>query len=656
MNGIGGIWQRTGKLINSETWNALTCVFSDSPNYRYQEHLFGEIGLLSCLRRSTLEALLEKHSPINKVRDLVIVADARLDNRLELLDLLQLENQTDVSDGQIILAAYQAWQEACPQRLLGDFAFVIWDRYQDRLFCARDHFGVKPFYYYASRQIFVFGSAVRVLLTQGEVLRHLNEDKIADFMLELFEDKARTFYQDIFRLPPAHLMVVTRENISLSRYWELDPEKEIILSSDAEYAEAYRELFVEAVRYRLRGSDRIGSTLSGGLDSSSVTCVAGKLLEDESRILHTVSAVFDSVPQCDESEYIWAVLGEGHYEPHFAAGDQVNPIADLIEFMAGEEEPYYSPQAFVNHSIWKVASEHGIQVLLEGLMGDNVVSHGYPLLNELGYQWRWISLYRQFRALARNHINPQKTWRFMARAFWRDGIKPHIPNSVVKSYREVLGWDFDGTAEAVPGFFNPEYVRRIHLEERMSLRMAERRTAKTARYQHYLDLEYGLIPTAMEIYASHSSRYDIEPRFPFLDRRLAEFCLAIPAEQKLKDGYSRHVARLGLEGYLPDDIRWRSSKADLSLNFWRGLMADRSPLEKVQTDIPEEMEAFFDIPAIGSMITRTIEGKVNQQEAFWVFLIVSLIFWFQNGGVNSSFHEKEAQRSNHFHGSIEINP
>ena len=211
----------------------------------------------------------------------VITGDLRLDNRRELISSLDfdIKDQDQITDSELALAAYQRWGRSCTAQLLGDFAFAIWDRRSQRLFCARDHYGVKQLYYYCSDRVFVFATEIKALLCLPTVPRRLNETKVADYLLSLCADREITFYQGIYRLPAAHYLLVSPEQQQLQQYWHFDPAKNITLSSDQEYAEAFKELFTEAVNCRLRSAFPVGTLLSGGLDSSSITCVARNLLE-----------------------------------------------------------------------------------------------------------------------------------------------------------------------------------------------------------------------------------------------------------------------------------------------------------------------------------------------------------------------------------------
>lgn len=188
--------------------------------------LEGSAGLAHCRLRTTPESLDERLPLTGAGGSLVLTADARLDNRTDLAAALGCEPAT--TDAELLLAAYLRWGPQAPEYLLGDFAFAIWDAQRQRLFCARDHLGVKPFYYHHNPgRLFCFASEIKALLALPQVPAELNEVRVADYLLPMLEDQEITFYRQIVRLPPAHRMTVTRRGACLERYWALDPEREI---------------------------------------------------------------------------------------------------------------------------------------------------------------------------------------------------------------------------------------------------------------------------------------------------------------------------------------------------------------------------------------------------------------------------------------------
>ena len=198
---------------------------------------------------------------------LVITADARIDNRKELAEELNIVDEEDVSDSYFILKSYEKWEDKCPEYLLGDFSFAIWDKNKGKLFCARDHMGVKPFYYYSDEKVFAFGTEIKSILSVPNLHFKLDEKRLANFLMVTdFFDKENTFYENIKSLTAACSLIIDKNEIKSSRYWKLNPECEIIMDSDEDYANAFREIFTEAVRCRLRSNSSPGVMLSGGLD------------------------------------------------------------------------------------------------------------------------------------------------------------------------------------------------------------------------------------------------------------------------------------------------------------------------------------------------------------------------------------------------------
>src|SRR5579862_1739106 len=298
MSAIAGVVYLDGRPVNGEPERMAERLAHRGPDGS-GAWTRGSVGLGHRLRHTTPESLSEAQPVVVRSGRLALVADARIDNRAELLEALSVEPRpAPISDAELILRAYEAWGDQCPERLLGDFAFAVWDERRQVLFCARDHFGAAPFYYHhAPGRAFIFASEIKALFCCPEVPRRLNEERLSDYLQPMLEDKTATFHQEIHRLAPAHRAVMSRDGIRIEEYWALDPEREIRCSSDAEYAEGFRERFLEAVRCRARSAFPVGSLLSGGLDSSSIACAARMPGMGNGEPVHTFSAVFDEVRQ-----------------------------------------------------------------------------------------------------------------------------------------------------------------------------------------------------------------------------------------------------------------------------------------------------------------------------------------------------------------------
>lgn len=539
----------------------------------------GNVGLGHRMLWTTPESLTEK-LPLQQGA-LTITADARIDNRDELIAALGLENPASnpLADSEIILAAYEKWGEDCPDKLLGDFAFVIWDHRNQILFCARDYFGVRPFFYhYSPQRLFVFGSEIKALFSVPEVPRRLNEFRVLDYLEMDIEDQSITFYQGVFRLPPAHTLTISLTDIRLKRYWSLNPHIELQLSSEQEYAEAYLDVFSKAVHCRLRSAFPIGSALSGGLDSSSIICIAKEFLKQQGKPhLRTFSAIFDEVPESDERPYINAVLAQGDLIPHYIHADQVSPLVDLENVLWHQDEPFFVPNLFIHWELYKAAQAQGVRVFLDGYLGDNIVGYGWEYLIELAQSGQWLSLFKELKASEKNYPG-YSSLKMTGDYIWAHSVKPAIPRRF-KDIVKRLRFRRPQLATTAPTatLISDEFVQRIRQQAQCqpantTIPHALSKPISVVKQDYYQTMTSGEIPLGLEIADKIASAFSTEARFPFTDRRLAELCLAIPASQRIHDGFSRMIVRRALRHHLPDKVCWRAGKGNLSQNFDHSLL------------------------------------------------------------------------------------
>ena len=640
MSAIVGLYNIDGKPVDRGDVNRML----DSLAHRGSDGAGvwseGAIGVGHRMLWTTPESLHEKQPLSDQSGDLIITADARIDNRQELIAALGLNGAScSIPDSQLILAAYEKWGEICPDKLLGDFAFVIWDGRKQVLFCARDHFGVKPFYYwFLSGRFFVFASEIKALLTHPAVPRRLNEVRVGEYLASMFDDKTITFYAGILRLPPAHSLTLSRAGTQLQQYWSLDPSREVQLHSDDAYADAFRELFIEAVRCRLRTAFPVGSMLSGGMDSSSITCVARQLLaRDGGRRLLTFSAIFDEVTQCDERPFINAVLAQNSLEPHYVHGDRLSPLADLDDVLWHQDEAFYTPNLFLTWNLYEAAKEQGVRILLDGYDGDTTVSHGEGYLNELASTGQWFTLAAEIRAYARTFdLSSRKLlWNYA----WSYGLDPMISRSralklMLRSWRILRRRREAANRRAWSANLNPVFFQSIELaERRKALQQAGPNPPRTERENHYRKLIWGVMPFTLEVLERAAAAFGIEPRFPFWDKRLVEFCLALPPQQKVHGGWTRIVLRRALADILPVEVQWRASKSNLGPNFEHGLLAyERQRLEEVILKDSGTIEKYANIDSLREAYRRFASGG-RGEDALTIWKAVSLSLWLQRTGL-----------------------
>ena len=633
MSAIAGIYYLDGKPVDRADLGRMVESLAHRGSDKADIWSEGSVGLGHRMLWTTPESLHEQLPLVNQTGNLVITADARIDNRDELIAALGFTDRLPlkIADSQLILAAYEKWGDRCPENLLGDFAFAIWDGRRQRLFCARDAMGVKPFYYYRSNRVFVFASEIKALLCLPYVPRRLNEVKVAYHLALLFEDKTITFYQDIMRLPTAHSITVGCEDQEQVRlYWSLDPSREVRLHSDQEYAEAFREIFTQSVLCRLRSAFPVGSTLSGGLDSSSIACTARELLaESGNQHLHTFSAIFPNLPKedlrlLDERRYIKAVQAMGGFESHYVHADSLSP---LIELLWQDDEVVLAPNLYMHWALYNAAHQQGVRVFLDGLDGDSTVSHGWGYLTELTRTGRWKTLVSEVTAISSRYKLPRR------RVIWKYGIKPVVVEPAVQLAQMLRGCS--QPTSPVNLAISLTFAQRVGLAERTQALLSNRSApTRTARQEHWLGLTSGLHAYGLEVTDKGAAAFSLEARYPFYDRRLMEFCLALPPEQKLHQGWTRLVMRRAMTDVLPPEVQWRVHKANLGPNFKRRLLEyERETLEKVIAQ-PQIIEPYVNVSALQAAYDRYASQPLqSKQDAITVFGAVTLALWLLRSGL-----------------------
>lgn len=598
MSGIVGCWRLDRRpMEQSEIQRMLAAIAHRGP-HGSGTWCTADIALGAVLRRSVPEGLPGPIPQTSLDGTLILAADARIDNRAELAPFLvaPTERAADLADEEFILRAYARWGERCPEHLLGDFAFAIWDGRRSLLFAARDHFGVRPFcYHHRPGALFAFGSELKALLALPDVPRRINAARVADYLASSLEDRTGTFYADLHRLPPAHRLTATREGVRIEAYWALDPKREIRLGSDAEYAEGFREIFTEAVRCRLRSAGPVGTLLSGGLDSSSIACTARLLRNGAEEPFPTFSAIFDGSPACDERPYIRTVLALGGFEPHWVAGDALSPLNDLDALLQSQDEPFFTPNLFLHWGLYGAARARGVEVLLDGLDGDLTVSHGIGYLEELARSGRWLRLAQEIDGLARRFGRDRRG------IFRTHVLRPLTPAPVQRAWRRFRG--------------------------RAPVPEARERPPRTARAYHHRGLTLALVPAALEVADRAAAAAGLEARYPFFDRRIAEYCLALPGDQKLRGGWTRLVLRHSMEGVLPPAVQWRGGKADLSDSFLFGLARGVDPVwhESLQS-ASRRHAGYVDPAALGSVSSRFARAP-SESDALELWRATVLFRW-----------------------------
>jgi asparagine synthase (glutamine-hydrolysing) len=571
MSGITGLYNLDGRPADDLLLRRMAAAIAHRGPNGIRYWVNGPVGLGHLMLQSTPESAHEKQPLANGDATIFLTMDGRVDNRSELRHGLESKgfSPRDDGDAELVLRAYECWGEDCPNRLLGDFAFAIWDAGKRQLFCARDYVGVRPFYYHRSASLFAFGSEIRSLLALDVVPRRLNESRVVDFLVEQLgrQDEESTFYQDVLRLPAGHCLTVGPGRFAIRDYWDLKAPPVLKLGSLREYGEAFREVFVEAVRCRLRSTHPVGSTLSGGIDSSSVVCTIRELLAGELREpLHTISLVDADESKCGETPYIREVLRGGWVIPHIVRSDEVSP---MTEQMIGGDEPFeiggYAPNWFG----FAAAKKAGVRVLLDGISGDHITPP-YTYLATLLRTLQWNTLRKELSFGAREFGGSR--WSILRGT----ALAPAMPG-VYEMWRRLRRRKPQSYPE--DSIINRDFALRMGIPERIDL--ARRKLWKAARdigTLHAWSFTCGVLPFFFEQSGRLAATMGVETRHPFSDRRVIEFFLSLPLNMKTYNPLPKRVIRAGMVGILPEMVRGRTLLAHPGGAFLRSLLGKQPEL------------------------------------------------------------------------------
>lgn len=600
------------------------------------------IGLGHQLRWVTPESLLEKLPLKNSSGHLIITCDARLDNRDELIKILNLQTKrtTEVTDAEIILAGFEKWGVDCPAKLIGDFVFAIWDAKEQQLFCARDPLGVKHFYYfYQPGKLFALASEIKALLVHGFIPSELNEEYLGDYLLLNQEDKESTFYQNIKRLPATHSLLVGYRDLQIRRYWQPSPQ-EIKLKNDAEYQEAFREKFIEAVTCRLRSNYPVGSMLSGGLDSSSIVCVASNFLKAQGRKpLQTFSAIFPTVAQLDsridEMKYMQLVIKQTGCKPNFVNADNSNPLKEMKKIIWHADHPVGAPNVYMDWEIYKAAKEKDVRVLLSGTDGDSTVGYGYEDFKSLAERGKFWLLMKNAQALSKNMPHRKHTFKKLV---WNRGIKEMFPQFLISLWK---------TLRPVPiaekKVFQHKYIRQyntVKIEFKKEFDLENRITKYhelsyptncSPPEQHWNGLTSGHFSNALEQLEKISAVFGIAPQYPFFDRRLIEFCIGLPPGQRIYKGWTRSIFRFAMNNILPPDVQWRTDKSNIGVSLKVNLL--KYGIRELKEAIYENawrLEKYVDTQSLQEAMSEyQLKPMQKESEALLILTNVYLSNWLK---------------------------
>jgi asparagine synthase (glutamine-hydrolysing) len=535
VSGIVGIFERSAAPVDRGLLQALAHFLSQRGPDGRGTWSQGAISLGQTMLRTTRESQIERQ-PASLDGQLWITADARIDCREELEKKLEQQGRGAASrtttDSDLILRAYAAWGADCVQHLRGDFAFAIWDARKKLLFCARDHFGVKPFYYSDLGERFLFSNTLNCLRQHPDVSDDLNDAAIGDFLLfGLNCDAATTTFRDIRRLPAAHAMTVNSEGLRIQRYWSAPTEGRIRYRRAEDYVEHFQILLQAAVADRTR-VERVGILLSGGLDSATIAATARELA-DATLDLRAYTVVYESLIPDQDREHARRVAEFLRIPLQCIPMDRLQPFERWDDPEVSSPEPVDDPFfAGLFDQFRRIAVD--CRVVLSGEGPDNLMHFQmWPFTRDLVRNREWGSLFRE-------------TSRYLR-------LRPSVVPGLRRRMQGLFGKD--PTAPVYPRWLVPEFARRLNLKDRAR----EWSELPAARPHPVLPKAHASLslPHWSAMFEHENAGVTgcpVEVRHPFLDLRVVNFLLALPPFPLF---FEKQLLREVVAGRLPENVRTR---------------------------------------------------------------------------------------------------
>ncbi|CAA0108043.1 Asparagine synthetase [glutamine-hydrolyzing] 3 [BD1-7 clade bacterium] len=624
MSGFGGIVQTGEQRVDLKNVERMMGALRPYGPDNQKTLIRPRVSMLHTLMRITPEDFFERQ-PLSSAAGHMLCADVRLDNRRELASQLAVHpaQLKMLPDSQLILKAYEKWGEECLNHLLGDFSFALWDARTEKLFAAVDHFGNRPIFYNQQRDCFSFANDIKAILALPWVTNELNEQKLAEFTVLLHADASASVYRDVTRVPGGHYLTVTNQGLDVRRYYALEDNiKDVRFNNPDDYSEALRSLLEQAVTCRLRSAYPIASELSGGLDSSSVACLAAIELAKSGKSLATYTAVPDGKSSgiqkpgwdLDERSVVESLR---QWYPNIdlnfmAFGSENSNMFSSLEWGYGAIGfPGRNFAGGWGRELALKARGDGARVLLSGSQGNLTISWaGECFLSELIADRRWL---RWGRWASSDLLERRRNMKQILSA----SFVPFIPDVLWAKYQQYRAC---GQAPwSAFSLINPQMAKDKRLADRhkeLGWGLYRRRYARS-RDSRVMAILNGAFCDSRDRLSASRAFNGIERRDPTLDKRVVEFCLGVPEQEYCRDGVPRSLVRRAMYSVLPPEIACRQRRGAQPHEYSSGLYETASDLrinmEKLASS--DQVSKYLDIPRMRQLLEQAIDGDLQGGEA-----------------------------------------
>jgi asparagine synthase (glutamine-hydrolysing) len=591
----------------------------------------GAAGLANLALNITPESMREQQPLVDLRGDLVLTADARVDNRDELIRTLTAKGylqDSDPTDAEIILASYRCWGEACPIHIIGDFAFVIWDATRKRLFAAREPQGTRALYYRLESRRVLFATEVKQILAAPNVPARIFEPAVGTFLSLIDPLPEWTYYQGINQLPPGHALTVDSGKHRVWRYWDIDPDFRIEYRDENQYAEHFVEIFKEAVRCRLRSAKPVGIFLSGGLDSGSVASTAGWLLQRGVAADHpefrAYSWAFEEFPQSDERHISDRIVHHYGLPVTYIPADSAWPLKDYPSHGPDQDDPYLPFYRVLADRTLEKARAEGMGWMLTGGLGDMMV--GSAIFDYLDQLWEghWLRLWGELRAHGQLWGVRRRTLvtSYMAQPLedylWSQGRASWLRHALHRVLRR---------RQPYPEWIQPQFARRIDLADLAYQNMPQAPVTGFARYKRYHAAFSSGSTQDLIGWERSNARFGLGDADPFSDRRLVSFVLAMPQRMLTRGGELKLLLRQSMRGIMPEEARRAARKILPTPLFEAGLKRHaQATVADLVAEPRAEIRGYIDSRTLADHLASYRRGEHDQR--YFMFTL-ALEMWLR---------------------------
>lgn len=572
----------------------------------------GEVGL-GHRRLSIIDLSTEANQPMHYLDRYSIIFNGEIYNYPELKESLKGSPFSTQSDTEVILALYDKYKEDCLKYMDGMFALVIYDDQTKQIFAARDRFGEKPFFYsYVSGKHFIFASELKALWAGG-VPREVNHKILFNFLAHDFitnpDDLSETFYNGCTRLVHGHylkLSVNSLDDLQIKRYYDIDDSVQDHTISEDEAAEKFRELFTTSVKRRLRSDVPVGSSLSGGLDSSLVVCVIDQLINNSGQSQQTFSARFPGFAK-DEGRFMEMVTGQTNSRPNYVYPDGEGLLKDFDQLCYHQEEPFKSASIYAQYCVMKTAKEKEVTVLLDGQGADEYLA---------GYHSYYNQYFNELRLTYPSKYRPE----YEAYKQLQQG---NAVNNVVKKDLEFF------LRSRIPSLVNPAKDLLLKISQVHNPFFSSDYFSENSRHIYHLNHSFtslnqklkasllgGEIQELLRYADRNSMAHSREVRLPFLFHELVEFVFSLPPHYKIHNGWTKWIMRHAYADLLPTEITWRKDKIG-----YEPPQAQWLKTAEVQQKITESTKKLYENGILSRKEYKKEAGGATNLKKVWPILI-----------------------------------